>query len=107
MRRHIEDLGALLARAERDASTEEVTRERTVRKQLVESREKARRELSTTVAALETIRLGLLKLNGGIDVADTITELNERAQNAAGDLDRLAAAAKELNLAFPDPVTNA
>ena len=107
MRRHVEDLSALLARAERDASLEEVTRERTVRKQLVESREKAKSELGTTVAALETIRLGLLKLNGGVDVANTITELIERAQSAADDLDRLAAAAKELDLAFPDVSTNA
>ena len=107
MRRHVEDLSALLARAERDASLEEVTRERAVRKQLVESREKAKRELGTTVAALETIRIGLLKLNGGVDVATTITDLIERAHSAAGDLDRLAAAANELDIAFPDPVTHA
>ncbi len=106
MRRYIEDLGALLARAERDASLEEVTQERAVRSQLVESRDRAKGELASTVAALETIRLGLLKLRGGADVANTITELVEQAQSAAGDLDRLAAAKAELDVAFPMDATS-
>jgi serine/threonine-protein kinase len=57
---------------------------------LSDRRDDAKRELGTTVAALETIRLGLLRLHGGGNVLDTISQLLDRAQNAADDLDRLA-----------------
>ena len=107
MRQHVDALGVMLVRAEQDAPTGDVTKEQQVRGQLIARRDEAKRELGDTVAALETIRLGLMKLHGGVDVANTITELVEQAQSAAEDLDRLSAAAKELDLAFPGGITNA
>lgn len=107
MRHHVEELGGLLSRAEQDAPTAEVTKEQKVRVELVKRRDEAKRELGNAVAALETIRLGLMKLHGGVDIANTITELVEKAQRAAQGLDRLASAAKELDLAFPGGITNA
>ncbi len=79
-----DNLSALLARDGRAPGGEfEYAR-------LAERRDEAKRELGTTVAALETIRLGLLRLHGGGNVLDTISQLLDRAQNAADDLDRLA-----------------
>ncbi len=84
-----DNLSALLARDGRAPGGElEYAR-------LAERRDEAKRELGTTVAALETIRLGLLRLHGGGNVLDTISQLLDRAQNAADDLDRLAAGREE------------
>jgi hypothetical protein len=107
MRKHVDALGTLLARAEEDAPTQEVTKEQRVRSEVALRRDEAKQELAAAVAALETIRLGLLKLHGGMDVANTITELNERARDAAGDLDRLSSAANLLDAALPAAPTPA
>jgi serine/threonine-protein kinase len=89
MRMNGDKLSALLERDGRKAGDDfEYAR-------LSNRRDDAKRELGTTVAALETIRLGLLRLHGGGNVLDTISQLLDRAQNAADDLDRLAAGKEE------------
>ena len=70
-----------------------------------EQRERARRELADTVAALEAIRLDLLRLHGGAaDVAPLTTVLDD-ARRLGEELDRLRSAQRDVGLPGAAPVS--
>jgi serine/threonine-protein kinase len=61
------------------------------------SREEAREQLARSVAALEAIRLDLLRLQGGVSEISALTTGLDAARRVAKDLGRLAAAHGELD----------
>jgi uncharacterized coiled-coil DUF342 family protein len=61
------------------------------------SREEAREQLARCVAALEAIRLDLLRLQGGVSEISALTTGLDAARRVAKDLGRLAAAHGELD----------
>jgi len=48
------------------------------------------------VGALETIRLGLLKMQAGVATADSVTQDLAVARDLLGDIERLAESAQEV-----------
>ena len=78
----MEEVNALLAVAGSDKRSPETQR-------LVDSREAAKRELGDSVAALEAVRLDLLRLHGGAVDLRPITTVLEAARELGEQLDRL------------------
>jgi serine/threonine-protein kinase len=64
---------------------------------LVAERDKAKRELGDSVAALEAIRLDLLRLHGGASDLRPITTVLEAARELGEELDRLGRAQREVS----------
>jgi hypothetical protein len=98
VRARIEQLEQSLADAESSASPGAATTHRaSLTADLTMARNAAKARLGETVAALETIRLDLLRLRAGVGTVDRITA----DLNAAGDIgaavDRLLAASEEVD----------
>ena len=94
-RARLEELQAAEAAAKGGAAAERTPAAVT---RIGDDRERARRELADTVAALEAIRLDLLRLHGGAaDVAPLTTVLDD-ARRLGEELDRLRSAQREVGL---------
>ena len=70
---------------------------RTSAPKLIASRDAAKRELADSVAALEAIRLDLLRLHGGASDLRPITTVLEAARELGEELDRLGRAQQEVS----------
>jgi serine/threonine-protein kinase len=81
-RTRMEELNALLAAAGSDKPSPETAT-------LIEARDTAKRELGDSVAALEAVRLDLLRLHGGAVDLRPITTVLEAARELGEQLDRL------------------
>ncbi|MGH7627042.1 MAG: hypothetical protein ACREOJ_17220, partial [Gemmatimonadaceae bacterium] len=97
IREHADELTRLAADAERDVAPGQTDRARQAAAPLIEQRDRARRDLAQAIAALEGIRLDLLRLHGGVDRADTVTSLLDQARRVEGDLDALIGAQAEVD----------
>ena len=73
---------------------------------LTEQRDQLQRRLQETVAAMESIRLSLLKLHAGSLTLDAFTTQLGRAAELSADIDRMVAAREEVHafLRFPEQV---
>jgi serine/threonine-protein kinase len=78
----LEELNALLSAAGSDKPSPETAT-------LIEARDTAKRELGDSVAALEAVRLDLLRLHGGAVDLRPITTVLEAARELGEQLDRL------------------
>jgi serine/threonine-protein kinase len=96
IREHVDELTALAANAEREFTPAQDERAREATARLVAQRDSARRDLAQAIAALEGIRLDLLRLHGGVDRTDTVTSLLEQARRVEQDLDALVGAQAEV-----------
>lgn len=105
IREHVDDLTRLTAEAERDVAPSPDVRARDTIAQLAEQRDTARQNLAQAIAALEAIRLDLLRLHGGVDRADTVTSLLEQARRVERDLDLLIDAQREVHGIVPTPTS--
>ncbi len=81
-RTRMEELNALLAAAGSDTVSPETVK-------LIDARDAAKRELGDSVAALEAVRLDLLRLHGGAVDLRPITTVLEAARELGEQLDRL------------------
>ncbi|HTL96428.1 MAG TPA: serine/threonine-protein kinase [Gemmatimonadaceae bacterium] len=105
IREHVDDLTRLTAEAERDLAPSPDDRARDAVARLSQQRDAARQDLARTIAALESIRLDLLRLHGGVDRADTVTSLLEQARHAERDLGTLIDAQREVHAIAPAPTS--
>jgi hypothetical protein len=64
---------------------------------LAAARDAAKRELGSSVAALEAVRLDLLRLHGGASDLRPITTALEAARELGEELDRLGRAQREVS----------
>jgi len=103
IREHVDDLTRLTAEAERDVGSAATDRTRDTLVRLTQQRDAARRDLARSIAALESIRLDLLRLHGGVDRADTVTSLLQQAQRAEHELGTLIEAQREVHAIAPVP----
>lgn len=103
IREHVDDLTRLTAEAERDMAPSADDRARDALARLTQQRDAARQDLARSIAALESIRVDLLRLHGGIDRADTVTSLIEQARRAEHDLGMLIDAQREVHAIAPAP----
>ncbi|MGH7648888.1 MAG: protein kinase domain-containing protein, partial [Gemmatimonadaceae bacterium] len=97
IREHVDELTRLTADAERDLAPSPDDRTRDAVARLIQQRDGARQDLGRSIAALEAIRLDLLRLHGGVDRADTVTSLLEQARRAERDLSTLIDAQREVH----------
>ncbi len=103
IREHVDDLTRLTAEAERDVGPTADGRARDTVAQLTHQRDAARQDLARAIAGLESIRLDLLRLHGGVDRADTVTSLLEQARRAEHDLGTLIEAQRQVHAIAPAP----
>ncbi|HKV50284.1 MAG TPA: hypothetical protein VJO52_03710, partial [Gemmatimonadaceae bacterium] len=103
IREHVDDLTRLTADAERDLAPSADGRARDAIASLTQQRDAARQDLARAIAALESIRLDLLRLHGGVDRADTVTSLLDQARRAEHDLRTLIEAQREVHKIVPAP----
>jgi hypothetical protein len=68
----------------------------TLRADLQRIREESNTRLATTVAALENIRLGLIRLQLGSSPVESVTAVLDAARAVADDIDRAADAQQEV-----------
>jgi hypothetical protein len=101
LRRQVQELESSIAALDSDSRTsreQSGTAERaTLRTDLQRAREHSNGRLATTVAALETIRLGLMRLQIGAAPAESVTAVLEAARNVAVDIERAAEAQREVD----------
>jgi serine/threonine-protein kinase len=88
-RARVDEVTALMAIGEHGAPTSAP--------KLVAARDAAKRELADSVAALEAIRLDLLRLHGGANDLRPITTVLEAARELGEELDRLGRAQREVS----------
>ena len=105
VREHVDELSRLTAEAERDLAPSPDDRARETVARLREQRDAARHDFARAIAALESIRLDLLRLHGGVDRADTVTNLLVQARHAERDLDALIDAQREVHAIAPAPTS--
>ena len=103
IREHVDDLTRLTAEAERDMGPAADDRARETLVRLTQQRDAARQDLARSIAGLESIRVDLLRLHGGVDRADTVTSLLEQARRADHDLGTLIEAQREVHGIAPAP----
>jgi len=96
-RARMEEMNALLDAAGPDRPSPEAQK-------LVDAREAAKRELGDSVAALEAVRLDLLRLHGGAVDLRPITTVLEAARELGEQLDRLNQAHREVAAIRPIPL---
>jgi eukaryotic-like serine/threonine-protein kinase len=89
-RARIEELDALVTMGGREQS-------RSVLETVMAARDTAKRELAESVAALEAVRLDLLRLHGGAIDLQPITTVLDAARELGDELDRLQEAQREVN----------
>ena len=97
MRARIEQLEQSLADARQDTAHGAAADHReSLLNDLIRTRDQARERLSESVAALETIRLHLLRLRAGAGGVDRITADLAAAGEIGATVDRLLAAGEEI-----------
>jgi hypothetical protein len=109
MRTELERLDASIAQLDADArahvpsATRDTQHERTIRDErtrvrtdLVQLRDRGAQRLASIVAALESIRLGLLRLQLGDGAIESVTATLDAAREVAGDIGARADAATEV-----------
>lgn len=69
--------------------------------ELTGARERAKKDLAEAVAALEAVRLDLLRLHGGAGDLRSITTVLDAARELEAELDRLSRAQEEVNGILP------
>jgi hypothetical protein len=89
-RARIEEINALVSMGDGHAESSSTPN-------LTASRDAAKRELANSVAALEAIRLDLLRLHGGASDLRPITTALEAARELGEELDRLGSAQREVS----------
>jgi serine/threonine-protein kinase len=92
-RARIEELDALANLAESESPTGRGT--------VMAARDAAKRELAESVAALEAVRLDLLRLHGGAIDLQPITTVLDAARELGNEFDRLQEAQREVNHLIP------
>ncbi len=115
MRMRVEDLNAmisnvtgehaisrLLASGVGDAHTSMAQRKDTLLRDLTETRDRAQQRLSDTVAALETIRLGLLRMHAGKGNVESITRDLASAKDVSEAVERLLEGREEVEALLDD-----
>jgi hypothetical protein len=90
LRRQVKQLESVLAEiGEVDPTSPHAGERAAVRGRVEETRDQAREKLRQAVAALETIRLGLLKIHAGSDQVESLTVELEAAQDLSRDMGHL------------------
>jgi serine/threonine-protein kinase len=92
LRERVDHLDARLQELDGSGATSLADRRREVGDTLRRAREEAAQRRDTTVTALESIRLELLRLQAGIPAAESITNVLETARRLGQDVDRLVVA---------------
>jgi len=95
MRRRVEELNDLIAQVGDDDRVGGERRAK-LRDELRTTRDAAQAKMLEAVTALETIRLGLLRLQAGTATADGITQDLATARSLLGEMDALSEAAEEV-----------
>ncbi len=97
MRRHVEEMGDLLAEIG-DDSTRVGADERTkLRADLEGTRDAARKRMTDAVSALEKIRLGLLRMHAGAGSVESLTQDLGSAQALSEDIEHLLAGKRSVD----------
>jgi serine/threonine-protein kinase len=91
-----------LAQIEVRAATASQSEREQLRSELESARDRARERLKTTVAAIESIRLNLLRLKAGIGTPDDLTADIERAHEVSAAVDAELEARREVNALLKD-----
>jgi hypothetical protein len=95
MRRRAEELNDLLGQIGDDERAGSDRRAR-LRDELRATRDAAHQKMLDAVGALETIRLGLLRMQAGVATAESITQDLASARELLGDIERLAESGEEV-----------
>jgi len=101
MRRRVEELNDLLGQIGDDERVGSDRRAK-LRDELRATRDAAQQKMLDAVVALETIRLGLLRMQAGTATAETITQDLASARELLGDIERLAESANEVERELRD-----
>lgn len=97
MRRQVAEMDAVLAEIGDDDPSRPSAGERArVRTSVEATRDEARKKLREAVAALETIRLGLLYMHAGSGTVESLTMELEAAQGISDDMEQLLAGHREV-----------
>lgn len=97
MRRQVAELDAVLAELGDDDPSRPSAEERArVRTSVETTRDEAREKLRKAVAALETIRLGLLYMHAGSGTVQSLTMELDAARGLSGDMERLLEGHREV-----------
>jgi eukaryotic-like serine/threonine-protein kinase len=97
MRRQVAEMDAVLAEIGDDDPSRPSAGERArVRTSVEATRDEARKKLREAVAALETIRLGLLYMHAGSGTVESLTMELEAAQDISDDMEQLLAGHREV-----------
>jgi hypothetical protein len=97
MRRQVAEMDAILAEiGDDDPSRPSASERARVRSEVVATRDQAKEKLREAVAALETIRLGLLYMQAGTGAVDSITIELEAAKGISQDMENLLAGHREV-----------
>jgi len=95
LRRRVEELNDLIGQIGDDERAGS-DRRRKLRDELKATRDGAHQKMLDAVGALETIRLGLLKMQAGVATADGVTQDLAAARELLGDIERIAESAEEV-----------
>ncbi len=97
MRRQVAEMDAVLAEIGDDDPSRPSAEERArVRASVEATRDEARTKLREAVAALETIRLGLLYMHAGSGTVESLTMELKAAQGISDDMEQLLAGHREV-----------
>jgi serine/threonine-protein kinase len=102
MRRRVEELNDLLGQIGEDERVGSDRRAK-LRDDLRGTRDAAHQKMLDAVGALETIRLGLLRMQAGVGSAEGITQDLAAAREVLGDIERLAESADEVERELKAP----
>jgi len=97
MRRQVAEMDGILAEIGDDDPSRPSAEERArVRSSVEATRDEARKKLREAVAALETIRLGLLYMHAGSGTVESLTMELKAAQGISDDMEQLLAGHREV-----------
>ncbi|MDX1493487.1 MAG: serine/threonine-protein kinase [Longimicrobiales bacterium] len=96
LRSQVKELNAVLNELGEDAAGEGADAREKVRRDVEATRNAAEERLREVVAALETIRVGLLRMHAGESVTHSVTMDLETAQGLSGDMDSLLEGHREV-----------
>jgi hypothetical protein len=102
LRRRVEELNDLITQVGDDDRVGS-DRRRRLRDDLRGTRDAAHQKMLDAVGALETIRLGLLRMQAGVATSESVTHDLAAARELLGDIERLAQGAAEVERALREP----
>ncbi len=102
MRARVEELNALVAEAGAGRTTAAADRRADLADRLVRLRDETQTRLTDAVTALETVRLNLLRLHGGVGTAASVTADLAAAREVSEAVARLAAGRAEVDAMLQD-----